>query len=38
KLNSEEKETLLKLQDSKHFKPDQKNSEGGFFDKMKDLF
>lgn len=38
KLNSEEKETLMKLQESKHFKPDDKNPEGGFFDKMKDFF
>ena len=36
KLSSEEKETLLKLQDSDHFKPDQGNKS--FFDKMKDLF
>jgi molecular chaperone DnaJ len=38
KLSSEEKEILLKLQESKHFKPDDKNHEGGFFDKMKDFF
>jgi molecular chaperone DnaJ len=38
KLSSEEKATLLKLQDSKHFKPDEKHPESGFFDKMKDLF
>jgi hypothetical protein len=29
---------LLKLQESKHFKPDEKGNEGGFFEKMKDLF
>lgn len=38
KLNSEEKEILLKLQDSKHFKPDEKSHDSGFFDKMKDFF
>lgn len=38
KLNSEEKDILLKLQESKHFKPDEKNHDGGFFDKMKDMF
>lgn len=38
KLNAEEKEMLLKLQESKHFKPDEKGNEGGFFEKMKDLF
>lgn len=38
KLSSDEKDTLMKLQESKHFKPDEKNHEGGFFDKMKDFF
>ena len=36
KLSSEEKDILLKLQDSKNFKPDEK--EKSFFDKMKDMF
>lgn len=36
KLSSEEKDTLIKLQDSKNFKPDEK--EKSFFDKMKDMF
>lgn len=36
KLSSEEKDILLKLQDSKNFKPDEK--EKSFFDKMKDIF
>lgn len=36
KLSSEEKEILLKLQESKNFKPDEK--EKSFFDKMKDIF
>jgi molecular chaperone DnaJ len=38
KISSEEKEILLKLQESKHFKPDEKNPDSGFFDKMKDFF
>ncbi|MBL7813087.1 MAG: molecular chaperone DnaJ [Bacteroidetes bacterium] len=38
KLNGEEKDILLKLQESKHFKPDEKSREKGFFDKMKDFF
>lgn len=36
KLSSEEKEDLLKLQDSKNFKPGEK--EKSFFDRMKDIF
>jgi molecular chaperone DnaJ len=36
KLNQEEKDVLLKLQDSKHFKPDEKDKS--FFDRMKDFF
>ena len=36
KLSSEEKDLLLKLQDSKHFKPDSKDKS--FFDRMKDIF
>lgn len=36
KLSSEEKDILLKLQESKNFKPDEK--EKSFFDKMKDIF
>ena len=38
KMSSEEKDILLKLQDSKHFKPSENTSEKGFFDKMKDFF
>lgn len=38
KISSEEKEILLKLQESKHFRPDEKSGEKGFFDKMKDFF
>ena len=36
KLSSEEKDILLKLQESKNFKPDEKDKS--FFDKMKDIF
>ncbi len=36
KLSSDEKETLLGLQESKNFTPDSKDKT--FFDKMKDLF
>lgn len=36
RLSSEEKDMLLKLQDSKHFKPDEKDKS--FFDRMKDIF
>ncbi len=36
KLSSDEKEILLKLQESKNFKPEEK--EKSFFDKMKDIF
>lgn len=36
KLSSDEKDILIKLQDSKNFKPDEK--EKSFFDKMKDMF
>lgn len=36
KLSSEEKAELMKLQNSKNFKPDEKDK--GFFDRMKDLF
>jgi len=36
KLSSEEKEQLLKLQESKNFKPDEKDKS--FFDRMKDFF
>lgn len=38
KISSEEKDLLMKLQQSKNFKPDEKTGEKGFFDKMKDLF
>lgn len=36
RLSSEEKAELMKLQDSKNFKPDEKDKS--FFDRMKDLF
>ncbi len=36
KLSSEEKDQLLKLQDSKNFKPEEKDKS--FFDRMKDMF
>ena len=36
KLSSEEKDQLLKLQESKNFKPDEKDKS--FFDRMKDFF
>jgi len=36
KLSSDEKDILIKLQESKNFKPDEK--EKSFFDKMKDMF
>jgi molecular chaperone DnaJ len=36
KVSPEEKELLLKLQDSKNFKPD--DNQKSFFDRMKDFF
>jgi molecular chaperone DnaJ len=36
KLSSEEKELLNQLQESKNFRPDQK--EKSFFDRMRDFF
>lgn len=36
KLSSEEKEVLMKLQESKNFRPDEENKS--FFDRMKDFF
>lgn len=38
KLSSEEKEMMLKLQNSDHFKPKEHSNDKGFFDKMKDFF
>ncbi|MBP5644833.1 MAG: molecular chaperone DnaJ, partial [Bacteroidales bacterium] len=37
-LSREERETLLKLDNSPNFKPSPSKQERGFFDKMKDLF
>jgi molecular chaperone DnaJ len=36
RISAEEKELLLKLQDSKNFKPEEKDKS--FFDRMKDMF
>lgn len=38
KLSSAEKDILLKLQDSKNFKPDESTSGKGFFERMRDMF
>ncbi|MGC6413635.1 MAG: molecular chaperone DnaJ [Bacteroidia bacterium] len=37
KVSSDEKELLLKLQESEHFKPDEKG-KSSFFDRLKDMF
>ena len=37
-LSREERETLMKLDESPNFKPSPSKQERGFFDKMKDLF
>ncbi len=38
KLNSEEKEMLLKMKDSPNFKPDVHRKSGSFFKRMKEYF